>query len=92
MVRVKEIELIGLKGDEPCNDAIRDIRLISRKFAIPVKIRERTPADVLDKKLFPKTCLIGENSDMECLYGWSETFYRDIVDKLERGIDDLNEF
>lgn len=92
MVRVKEIELIGLKGDEPCNDAIRDVRLISRKFAIPINIRERTPADNLDADSFPKTCLIGENSEIECFYGWSETYYRDIVDKIERGINDLNEF
>lgn len=92
MVRVKEIELIGLKGDEPCNDAIRDLRLISRKFAIPISIRERHSADALNTESFPKTCLIGENNEMECFYGWSDHFYSDVINKIERGIDDLNEF
>jgi hypothetical protein len=89
MVKVKQIEFIGLKGDDPCNDAIRDLRLISRKYAIPIKIRERYSSDILERESFPKTCLVGENNIMECIYGWSNHFYSDVVDFIERGIDDI---
>ena len=92
MVKVKRIEFIGLKGDDPCNDAIRDLRLISRKYAIPIKVRERYSSDILETESFPKTCLIGEDNEMECMYGWSNNFYSDVVNLIERGIGDIDEF